>query len=169
MALLADPEIAELISCKKLVTDSSRRSMRVEGQHLRADIKLQSEDGTKQFAIFIRQSTEFVENFSIGLRYIPNDGTDSVILLRCNGPHGPSNGSLSGSHHPHPHVHVATYENLEEGYRAEKGATITSEFSELRGATSFFLDRTGFPDDQRARCFPALVPRTLALFDEAAK
>lgn len=169
MALLSDSAIGELISCVKVVVDASRRVMRVEGLHRRADIKISSEDGSKQFVIFIRQSIEFSENFSIGLRYVPNDGTDSLILFRCNGPHGPSNGSLSGTHHPHPHVHTATSSNLEEGLRPERGAEITTEFAELWGATSFFLDRVSFPSDQRAKCFPQPIAMTADLFKEESK
>jgi hypothetical protein len=153
MAVLTDQQIAELIACPKIVTDAARKAMRVEGAHQRADIKLESLDG-KQFAIFVRQSTVFAENFSIGLRYVPQDGSDSVILFRCNGPHGPSGGSLSGSHHPHPHIHTATETNLMDGARAERGGIVTQEFSEIHGATSYFLDQIGFPNDQLQKCFP---------------
>jgi hypothetical protein len=164
ITVLSDAEIEALISCAKAVTDSSRKAMRTEGAHRRADIKLESADG-KQFAISIRQSTEFMENFTIGLRYIPQDGSDSVILFRCNGPHGPSNGTLEGSHHPYPHIHTATEDNLREGARAEKGGVVTTAYSEIRGATDYFLNRIGFPQDQRSKCFPVST-MPLSLFPE---
>ena len=45
-------------------------------------------------------------NFSIGLRYHPNDGRPEITLLRCNGQHGIYNGSQSfTSDHPHFDCH----------------------------------------------------------------
>lgn len=165
MAVLKDQEIEALISCEKVVTDDSRRTMRTDGSQRRADLKLESPDGTSKFGIFIRQSTEFLENFSVGLKYEPRDGGDGIILFRCNGPHGPSNGVISGNHHPHPHIHLATEENLDRGARAERGGRVTSEYANLTEAVRYFTSRINFPLDQLNRCFPLINP-SLFIDDE---
>ena len=52
------------------------------------------------------------------------DGTGEVLLLRCNGPHGGYNDSFDPDH-PHWdfHVHRASAEMIEAGFRPEKAAT----------------------------------------------
>jgi hypothetical protein len=38
-----------------------------------------------EFRAFLRRSEDLPENFSIGLVFLPKDGTGEVPLLRCNG------------------------------------------------------------------------------------
>ena len=48
----------------------------------------------------MRRSEDLPENFSVGLVFLPGDGTGEVTLLRCNGPHGAYNDSFDPAH-PH--------------------------------------------------------------------
>ena len=46
-------------------------------------------DGSAMFRVFIRQNTNFIENFSIGLLYHTGDRMlRTIALVRYNGPHG---------------------------------------------------------------------------------
>ncbi len=167
MPVLTDIKIAELLACPKVVIDASHRVMKIDGAQRRADLKLESIDGENKFTVFVRQSTEFPENFTIGLKYDPKDGTDSIILMRCNGPHGPFDGVTINNHHARPHIHVATEDNLKIGARAERGAQITDEYTQLSEAVYSFVRRVNFPSDEVVKCFPMSAPTTLPLFEES--
>ena len=73
-------------------------------------MRLKSADGELEFRAFMRRSEDLPENFSIGLVFLPQDGTGEVTLLRCNGPHGAFNDSFDPAH-PHSdfHVHRGVY------------------------------------------------------------
>lgn len=93
-----------------------------------------------EFRAFMRRSEDFPENFSIGLAFLPKDGTGELILLRCNGPHGGFNDAFD-SEHPHFdfHVHRATSAMIEAGLRAEKSATVNREFASYEEALRYFV------------------------------
>ena len=81
-------EIDALISCPKSLTEPPKRDLRLVGADWRNDMTLQSEGCKGEFAVFFRRSDDFPENFSIGLKYDPKDGSGEITLLRCNGQHG---------------------------------------------------------------------------------
>jgi hypothetical protein len=62
-----DGELEALITCPKQVVDAPRREMRLDGKMKRNDMTLKSADGKLSFRVFMRQSDEFPENFSVGL------------------------------------------------------------------------------------------------------
>ncbi len=73
------------------------------------------------FRAFLRRNEDFPENFSIGLVFLPGDGSGELTLLRCNGPHGTTNESFDPDHpHVDYHVHRAGAALLEAGLRPEK-------------------------------------------------
>ena len=88
MRTFTDDELAALINCSKQVVEPPRKEMLLEGKMKRNDMALKSVDGKHAFRVFMRQSDEFSEDFSIGLVYLPNEEPGSFILLRCNGKHG---------------------------------------------------------------------------------
>lgn len=143
MASFTQAEIDALIICPKEVTEAPSRSLRKEGAHLRNDSKFVATDKTKGiFAVFIRKSIDFPENFSVGLVYNANDGRPEIKLLRCNGKHGVYNkGTGFDPSHPHWdfHIHRATEEALESGAAAEKNATATTEFASLEETVQYFV------------------------------
>jgi len=69
-------------------------------------MRLKSADGQLGFRAFMRRYEDLPENVSIGLAFVPKDGTGEILLLRCNGPHGGYNDSFDPDH-PHWDFHVA--------------------------------------------------------------
>ena len=86
--------IDELISRPKRISKPPTREFKEENRHRRKDMELTGVDGG-DFIVFIRQSLEFPEDFSVGLAYMLDvekeycsfATTDSTIklmmLLRC--------------------------------------------------------------------------------------
>jgi hypothetical protein len=140
-------EIDDLIVCPKLVSDPPKKEMRPDRGHLRNDLRLKSVDGESEFRAFLRQNEDFRENFSIGLVYVPRDGTSEIILLRCNGPHGEYNGVFDPSH-PHYdfHVHRASEEAIESGQRPEKKAVSSKDFASFEEALHYFVRAANIAD-----------------------
>lgn len=115
--------------------------MREEFGSRRNDFRAQGEHG-EDFRVFMRQSIDFAENFSIGLDYVPRDGSGRLCLIRCNGPHGPrSVGPLETIPHFAFHIHLAKEENIIQGSRPERGGEITKEFASYDDALRYFLRR----------------------------
>ena len=113
-----------------------------------------SKDGELRFRAFARQSVRFQENFSIGLEFEPEDGSEGVILLRCNGPHGVYNRSSDvAPPHFQPHIHTATAAALEAGEKAESHAEVTDEYAVLKEAMRYFLGRVSLDANDQARWF----------------
>lgn len=135
MKTWSQDELDELIACPKRTFEPPKRSMRTEMGSHRNEAVLESEDGRHRFRVFIRQSADFAENFSIGLEYQPREDSGAIILLRCNGPHGPHK---LWQHHAQYHVHKAKAENLLEGARAEAFAEVTPAYASFEEALRYF-------------------------------
>jgi len=159
---MTDVEIQRLLNLPKQISDPPSKNWRTEESHRRKDFGLVSKDGEVRFRVFARQHLRFAENFSIGLEYEPEDGTDSIILMRCNGPHGDFNRAINPTHpHYHPHIHTASAEAIEAGERAESRAAITSEYSTIKGAIRYFLNAVAVDANDQARYFPDDLRMTL--------
>jgi len=170
--LVDDREIDELLALPKRITEPPSKKWREEDSQRRKDFRLESFDGTYKFRAFARQSIVYAENFSIGLEYEPASGDDSMILIRCNGPHGDYNGQLQPEHpHFHPHVHKASSRALLRGERAEKYATRTTDFLTAEQAVAFFLNVVNVSSSEREQFFREELERSFDsrqgfLFDE---
>ena len=140
-------ELEDLIGCPKIVSEPPKEQMKPDRGHLRNDMRLKSVEGDREFRVFLRRSVDLPENFSIGLVYLPEDGTGEVVLLRCNGPHGGYNDSFDPEH-PHwdCHVHRATGQMIEAGLRPERAATINRDFASYEEAVQYFLRVTNITD-----------------------
>lgn len=161
---MTNAEIERLINLPKQVSDPPTKSWRIEDLHRRKDFGLVSKDGDARFRAFARQSTRFAENFSIGLEYEPDDGTESITLLRCNGPHGDFNRAADPTHpHFHTHIHTATEAAIEAGRRPESMAVITTEFASVKEAIRYFLNAVAVDANDQARYFEEDL--RLTLFD----
>ena len=157
-----DEQIDKLINTPKRISDPPSKAWRDEGFQRRKDFRLEAIDGSGNFRGFARQSVTFPENFSIGLEYEPTNGDDSIILMRCNGPHGDFNSTIDPEHpHFHPHVHRASSLALEKRERAEKYATRTDRFITVEQAMSFFLETVNLDLDERERFFEEDLQRDL--------
>ena len=135
-------EIDGLVSCPKRITASPRREMVSERGSKRNSMELESADGEHRFRAFMRINEAFPENFSIGLDYIGAEPGGGFCLIRCNGPHEGAAAEVDQSgpgHHAGFHIHRAKAENLDQGFRAEKGAEMTKEYASYREALSYFL------------------------------
>ncbi len=67
--------IDELIACSKRVVEPPSKEFKEENRHRRKDMRLQAiDDELYQFVVFIRQSQEFPEDFSLGLVYLSREG-----------------------------------------------------------------------------------------------
>jgi hypothetical protein len=159
---MTDVEIQRLLKLPKQVSDPPTKNWRTEELHRRKDFGLVSKDGECRFRVFARQHVRFTENFSVGLEYEPDDGSVSVILLRCNGPHGDFNRAVDPTHpHYHPHIHTASAEAIEAGERAESRAAITCEFSSVKQAIRYFLNAVAVDANDQARYFQDDLRATL--------
>jgi hypothetical protein len=148
-----DEEIQILISVPKRIAEAPSKDWKNEAFQRRKDFRLVSEDG-EQFRAFARQSIVFPENFSIGLEFEPRDGSESIILIRCNGPHGDYNRAEKPNHpHFHSHIHMATEEAIAQGRRAESSATETDQFASVREAIRFFLNAVNLNFEEQHRHF----------------
>lgn len=157
----SDPELSELIACRKTITEPPRKDMAPNGAHLRNDFKCEAIGDDRRFRVFMRQATAFLENFSIGLVYLLDDGSE-IVLLRCNGPHGDVvDDPLSGSadHHVDFHIHVAKEQNIANDLSPEAGGTVTTEYGTFDDALAYFIRRCAIEDAERH--FPALGNPTL--------
>jgi hypothetical protein len=143
----AQQEIDDLIACAKVVSDAPKREDKLDRGHFRNDLRLKSADGKLEFRAFMRRSEDLPENFSIGLVFLPKDGTGEVPLLRCNGPHGAYNDSFDPAHsHWDFHVHRASEEMIEMGSRPEKAAAVNKDFASYEEALQYFLRTVNITD-----------------------
>ena len=166
--MLTDQQIQDLISCPKRITKREPAGGYLEySRHSRCDLELSSIEGrSATFIVFIRQSTEFIENFSIGLRYLTNDPTlGTITLIRYNGPYGETSRDPDG-HYAKPHIHRITASELESGSAQpqERDREITNRYSTFeQGLAVFFQDthvvnfQDHFPDIQQGSVFNEYV------------
>ena len=106
----------------------------------------------------MRQSDEFVENFSIGLMYLPGEEPGSFQLLRCNGQHG---GERVHPHHAVFHIHRGVAEDINAGILEPRIIEQSSSYASYREALAHFcaiikLERPDdyFPGLSQAQMFP---------------
>jgi hypothetical protein len=157
-------ELDALIACPKVVSEAPKREMSLDRGHFRNDMRVKSVEGDLEFRVFMRRSEDLTENFSIGLAFLPKDGTAEIVLLRCNGPHGGYNDCFDADHpHWEFHVHRATAETIEAGLRPEKPATVNRDFASYQEALQYFLRVTNIIDAMT--CFPNMM-QTSFKFDE---
>jgi len=126
-----DEFIEFLIGCPKKITKPPSKNMKSDRGHLRNDFEVESEDGEHRFLCFIRVNEKFEENFSVGIDYLPKDEAGSVMLLRCNGSHGPHK---VHNHHAFCHLHKATSETISKGFKPESDIEVADKFSSYQEA-----------------------------------
>lgn len=133
-------EIEQLIKMPKIIAENSKRDYRLDRNHSRLDLNVESLDKSIDFKMFVRINNTFSENFSVGLYVHQREGKPSFILFRCNGPHDHILSAIPiASHHNKPHIHIASQQNIESGYKAERGAEPTDRFYSVEQAIIFFL------------------------------
>ncbi len=158
MRTYTDEELNELVKCPKCVDEPPLRQMKQERGSLRNNMTLRSKDGNFRFRVFIRQSVEFEEDFSIGLDYLPKDEAGSICLLRCNGQHG---ANMAFPHHLNYHIHRAKAEDVNAGIKTERHIEITSDYAAFLEGLAYFLRLISVEDVDRY--FPGLRQKNLFL------
>ena len=161
---MTDQQIFDLIACpKRIVKRQPVRGYQTGNGHKRCDLDLQAANGRGgTFRVFIRQNTEFIENFSIGLRYQTSDRRLGLITLaRYNGPHGESSRAPDG-HYALPHIHRITAPEIASGSTQpqEKDREITDRYRTFEQALAIFFADAGvanagehFSELQQGRLF----------------
>lgn len=137
--------ISELISCSKHAIKAERKAMYQEHRHKRNVITLISDDQQYTFKMFMRISTEFIEDFSVGLIWTnPAQfiGTNkNIILLRCQGPHDSKMPLESDAHHSY-HMHQMTEEDMKQKrYQKPSNSGITQDFGSFEQAILYFISK----------------------------
>lgn len=125
--------------------------MRIDGQMLRNEMDLASLDGAYLFRVFIRQSCQFNENYSIGLGFLPSDEPGNICLFRCNGMHG---GSKVHPHHLRCHIHRSIAEDLNMGLHVERHIETNVQYAAFLDALNHFLVRVNIQEDDLSTHFP---------------
>lgn len=150
MRTYTQEEIDYLIKCPKVITNPPKKEMVLVYGHYRNSMNLHSTDGTHNFFVFMRKHAMFAENFTIGLDYIPNDGSGHLCLLRCNGPHGGhTNELLTDTHHFGYHIHVAKDYNINNGRKSELYAELTDRYATFEDALAYFIEYCNIIDAEK--------------------
>ena len=163
MSQFTQAELDQLIACAKEISEAPAKELWLDGAHWRNDAKLVASDETKgSFSLFLRKNSDFPENFSVGLIYNSNDGRPSIQLLRCNGKHGVFN---NGSNPTHPHwdyhIHRASEEAMEAGFKPEKYAETTTEFASYEEALQYFIRAVNINIGDSSKHFPVVIQANL--------
>ena len=144
MEAVTERLLNDLITCKKNAVRADRKGLLVSNRHKKNTVYLTSQDGNYEFKMFMRQSEEFIEDFSIGLIWTnPTTYIDisknSVILLRCQGPHDGKAPLGTDLHHDY-HIHRITLDDFKaKRYQKPSGRTSTSDFSSFEQAIFYFI------------------------------
>ena len=169
-SMLTDADIADLISRpKRIVKKSPASGYREDGQNRRCDLELVDiEDELLKYGVFIRQNTNFIENFTIGLSHRPQSDPTirTLTLVRYNGPHGEYSINPDG-HYAVPHIHRITESEIASGsYQPqERHRELTDRYSTYETALKVFWGDVGVRDETNInRYFPGLLQSRM--FDE---
>ena len=110
-------QIQDLIEMPKIIVSRTQsQGYKEEGSQRRCNLQLEAiGNPSARFHVFIRQHIDFIENFSIGLRYrTGNKRLPIVTLIRYNGAHGEYDISPDG-HYARAHIHRITEAELLSG------------------------------------------------------
>lgn len=145
--MLTDKFLQEVITCPKRVTKAERKKMVLENRHYKNKLDLLSEDNTYAFKMFMRQSDEFVEDFSVGLIWTnPQEFINvskNIIMLRCQGPHDGKQELGFDIHHDF-HIHEITSMDIEQKrFTRPSNRTSTDKFHSFEQALMFFIEKCG--------------------------
>ena len=144
MPQIDDGLLREVLFCDKIAVRADRRKMVKTDRHKRNVIYLTSKDGKYDFKLFLRQYDEFIEDFSVGLIWTNpalfiNITKNSVILLRCQGPHDGKSPVGTDIHHDY-HIHQITMDDFrEKRYQKPSGRTSTNEFMSFEQAIFYVI------------------------------
>ena len=145
MLPITEELLQEVLSCPKISRRADRKRMTSSNRSKRNTVYLSSENGKYEYKLFMRQSEEFMEDFSVGLiwtnpaQYI--DVTkNSIFLIRCQGPHDGKAPQGTDIHHDY-HIHRITLDDIRERrYQKPSGRMSTDEFSSFEQAVFYLIN-----------------------------
>lgn len=135
----------ELISCRKKAINADRKKMLLKNRSYKNKIRLISYDEQYQFILFLRQSSEFIEDFSVGLIWEnPNQFITvkkPILLIRFQGPHDGKKPMGSDIHHDF-HMHQISLDDItHKRYQKPSNRNVTDKFEDFSSALSFCLQK----------------------------
>lgn len=145
MEAISSTLLQDVLQCEKTAFRADRRRMVLSNRHRKNTIYLTSANSNYEYKLFLRQSEEFIEDFSVGLIWTnPSQFIDisksSVILLRCQGPHDGKAPLGTDTHHDY-HIHTITLEDFaQKRYQKPSGRVATSSFSSFEQAIFYFIN-----------------------------
>lgn len=139
------PTVDELIECPKIVIKADRKNMIEKNRSYRNNVQLKSKDGKYSFIMFMRQSSEFLEDFSVGLTWTNANeywnAKKPIILIRCQGPHDSKQDFESDPHHSY-HIHKLSPADIKQRrFGKPSNCGITDHFSSFDEAIIYFCNR----------------------------
>ena len=142
--MITETAIQELIRCPKQARKVERRRMLAENRSLRNAVTLISRNEKYTFKLFLRQSLEFSEDFSVGLIWtnaVKHIGIGKdIILIRYQGPHD-SGKPFGEDLHNEYHVHEISPEDIKNRrYLRPGNKSVSRDFSSFSGALFSFVD-----------------------------
>lgn len=165
MGPITEDLLNDVLYCSKVAIRADRKRMTFSNRHKKNTIYLLSEDKKYEYKVFLRQSEEFIEDFSVGLiwtnpAHFIDISKNSVILLRCQGPHDGKAPLGTDIHHDY-HIHKITLNDFEERrYQKPSGRTITSSFTSFEQAIFYFIDTLHIKDIEKVTDLPEGVAQT---------
>ena len=123
---LTDERITELLRMPKRPFPGPHPKQRDKGSHTELNQRLRTEEG-EEFSLLLRQSIRLDRDFSCVLMWHSPEG--DLILVRCNG-----SSHNHGKARKECHIHRATAEAIQKGFRAESFADTTIQYATLAGA-----------------------------------
>ena len=145
MEQITEELISDVLLCAKRAFRADRKRMAKTDRHKRNVIYLKSIDDKYEYKLFLRQSDEFLEDFSVGLIWTNptqfiNITKSSVILIRCQGPHDGKAPVGSDIHHDY-HIHQITLDDFKaRRYQKPSGRTPTTAFVSFEQAIFFAIN-----------------------------
>lgn len=143
--MFTDEFLNDLVILPKIVVKADRRSLVAQNRNMRNNIYMESTDHKYLFTMFLRKSTVFLEDFSVGLiwtnasRY--SEIKRNLILFRCQGPHDSKQPLTYDVHHSY-HIHQLTSADIQQKRYtnpAHKKRQITFPLLKLPSSTSLFI------------------------------
>lgn len=164
MSEVTDEYLASLITAPKTVTVQPARAWKTRGgeRFRRNEAELRDREG-RHYVLFMRQSLDLPEDFSIGLREHLPEVRGDVTLLRCNGRHHEDEQRRDPGHHGVYHSHTATADDVNAGNTTKPRHIVEAPYDSFLGALGYAVKR--FSVEQPGTYFPQLS-EGLSLFPE---
>lgn len=144
MEHISESLLNEVLFCHKCAIRADRKRMAFDNRHRKNTVYLISEDKKYEYKLYMRQSEEFLEDFSVGLIWTnPTQHIDitknSVMLLRCQGPHDGKAPLGTDIHHDY-HIHRISLNDFQERrYQKPSDRILTSNFASFEQALFYLI------------------------------